>query len=105
MEELKFPLIIYSFVGIALCLTFITIIELYKKNHPNLFTTKATSDEKLRFSQITKTSLNVILIYLVFEIFALALMCYQTPPIAIIILCSVFIIFAISNIITIFKKK
>ena len=103
--EATLPTFIYSIVGIAMCLTFIAILDWYKKRHPNLFTAKATWQEKVRFNQITKTAMNIMLIYLVFYIFALTLISYKTPPIAIIVLCGIFVIFAISNIITTFKKK
>lgn len=105
METLKIPIFIYTTVGIALCLTFVVIINQFEKRHPNLFNQFATKYEKQKYGQIVKTSVNIMLIYLIFAIFALTTMCYQTPPIPILILCGLFMIFAISNIINIFKKK
>jgi ABC-type bacteriocin/lantibiotic exporter with double-glycine peptidase domain len=105
MEELKIPIFIYTTVGIALCLTFIAIISKFEKSHPNLFTKQATHYEKLRYTQIVKTSVNIMLLYLIFAIFYLTTISYQSPPLAITILCGIFAIFVINNIITTFKKK
>ena len=105
MENLKILVFIYTAIGTALCLTFIAIISKFEKEHPNLFTPKATLHEKSRYTKIIKTSINILLIYIVFAVLALTMECYQTPPFMIIILCGIFIIFAILNLISTFKNK
>lgn len=105
MKELKVPIIIYSCVGIALCLTFSLILKIFEKNHPNLFSIYATKKEKLRYGQIVKASINTVLLYAIFAILGLTMITYEKPPIAVLIMCGFFILFAIANLITIFKKK
>ncbi len=105
MEELKFSIYIYCFVGMALCLTFIFIISKFEKKHPNLFNDKCTTTERKQYNQLVVISVNVILLYVIFAIFGLTLITTSKPSPIVLLACMLLMGAVVINIVKNLKKN
>lgn len=110
MEDLKIAVWIFSGVTMFTCLLFLFFIRRWQHRHPNIFTEKATPDEKLMYKKMSLLALNTILLYILVFMIVISFMAYaqdadSTPPIAPLLLFGVGVVAVVTNIISTCRKR
>lgn len=104
LEDYKLIICLMGCFGILMCLTFLFYFKRWEKKHPNIYTTKATPEEKSKAKNLVLFFMGSILLYVVGMLFTLSCLAERRINIGIALICGVFASFAISVMIPLFKK-
>ncbi|MBE6462744.1 MAG: hypothetical protein E7005_03180 [Alphaproteobacteria bacterium] len=104
LEDYKQIICLMGCSGILMCLTFLFYFKRWEKKHPNIYTTKATPEEKSKTKNLVMFFMGSIMLYIVAMLFILSYLAEERINIGIAIPCGLFASFAISVMIPLFKK-
>ena len=104
LEDYKQIICLMGCSGILMCLTFLFYLKRWENKHPNIYTTKATPEEKSKTKNLVMFFMGSIMLYIVAMLFILSYLAEERINIGIAIPCGLYASFAISVMIPLCNK-